>query len=118
MTSLFLLWFLVTFLGLVFCENQKLLISHLASDLEIASYVGDLIADFNLKASSSTVNDVALIPFEEKPNFDLFNEVLRKIPLENAVLFPLISSKTNSRQIRKSAFVIIFSDVFNGVRTT
>lgn len=112
MTSLFLLWFLVP--SLVFCENQKLLRSHLASDLEIASYVGDLITDFNSKTSSSTVNDVALIPFEEKPNTDLFNAVLQKIPIENAILFPLIGSKTNSLQFRKSAFVIIFSDVLKG----
>lgn len=83
---------------------------------EIASYVGDLISDYNAKVSDKKgINDVALVRIERNGNHDLTEKILKKIPKENAVLMPLTGEKVMSQRIRTVAFVIIIANDFDGV---
>jgi hypothetical protein len=83
---------------------------------EIASYIGDLISDYNAKVIDiSKINDVAIVQIERNGNNDLTEKILKKIPKENAVLMPVAGEKVISQRIRTVAFVIILANNFEAV---
>lgn len=81
----------------------------------IASYVGELVKDLNLRNVKNKVTDVVLLRFEKKSNDALTGNLMMKIPKENAILNPPINQRTTSQRLRVAKVVILISDVFKNV---
>ena len=76
----------------------------------IPGYIRDLIEDFNRK--DSNIHDVAIINLENEENSDYINEIIMKLPEENAVIIPRIDLISDDPRIRQASFIIITADTF------
>jgi hypothetical protein len=81
---------------------------------EIASYVGDLISDYNGKNPDKT-SDVAIMTFQNYPDSFFLEALIDKIPKQNLVLMPKMQEKVEHQHIRTVAFIIILADNFEAV---
>lgn len=109
-------FFLLAFLRSASGENLRILETVDNQNKIIASYVGELVKDLNLRNVKNEVTDVVLLRFEKKSNDALTCNLMMKIPKENAILNPSINQRTTSQRLRVAKVVILISDVFKNVR--
>lgn len=85
---------------------------------EIALWIHDLIQNLNNK--NSNINDVAVLKLvgnleSTKSVEKLFGDIISEIPKENIVLMPTLNEIWSDSKLRKTAVIIIISDVSHPV---
>lgn len=96
---------LVFIINLLFCDSSLVPIK---SENNFATYIHNLIDDFNTKHPYT--NDIVVIKIGNQNYNDLFDDLMKEIPMINLVIQPDPNQILNDRAIRPAPVIIIFWD--------
>ena len=104
---------LISIINLLFCDSSLVPIK---SENKFATYLHDLIDDFNTKHPYT--NDIVVIYFDNKNDNDLFNDFLRVIPKINVIIKPDSNQVLYDHTIRAPIIIIFWDfDTYNVVNS-
>ena len=102
---------LISIINLLFCDSSLVPIN---SENKFATYLHDLIDDFNTKHPYT--NDIVVIYFDNQNDNDLFDDFLKVIPKINVIIQPDPNQVLNDYTIRAPIIIIFWDfDTYNVV---